>query len=84
MATVTLSTRVPERLRDDVDQLAAALGRDRAWIVEQAVKRYIQDEAQFIAAVRAGIADADAGRVVSMEEIEAQLDAIDAKYEADR
>jgi len=80
--TVTLSTRVPESLRDQVDALAEALDRDRSWIVEQAVRRYLEDEAQFIAAVRAGIADADAGRVISMEEMEAQLDAIDAKYEA--
>ena len=84
MATVTLSTRVPAEMRDQVDQLAAALGRDRAWIVEQAVARYIQDEAQFIAAVRAGLADAEAGRVINMEQMEAELDAIDAKYEARR
>ena len=82
MATVSISTRVPESLRDEIDQLAAALDRDRAWVVEQAIKRYLGDEAQFIAAVRAGIADADAGRMISMEEMEAQLDAIDAKYEA--
>jgi predicted transcriptional regulator len=82
MTTVNISARVPEVLRDQVDALAEALDRDRAWVIEQAVKRYLEDEAQFIAAVRAGIADADAGRVISMEEMEAQLDAIDAKYEA--
>ena len=83
MATVTLSARVPETMRDQVDQLAKQLGRDRGWIVAQAVKRYIEDEAQFIAAVAAGRAAAAAGRTISMEEMEAQLDAIDAKYEAD-
>ena len=82
MTTVNISARVPEALRDQVDALAEALDRDRAWVIEQAVKRYLEDEAQFIAAVRAGIADADAGRVISMEEMEARLDAIDAKYEA--
>jgi predicted transcriptional regulator len=82
MTTVNISARVPEVLRDQVDALAEALDRDRAWVIEQAVKRYLEDEAQFIAAVRAGIADADAGRVISMEEMETRLDVIDAKYEA--
>jgi predicted transcriptional regulator len=82
MTTVNISARVPEGLRDQVDALAQALDRDRAWVIEQAVKRYLEDEAQFIAAVRAGIADADAGRVINMEEMETRLDAIDAKYEA--
>jgi predicted transcriptional regulator len=83
MATVTLSARVPEAMRDQVDELARQLGRDRGWIVAQAVKRYIEDEAQFIAAVAAGRAAAAAGRAISMEEMEAQLDAIDSKYGAD-
>ena len=77
--TVTLSARVPEAVRDKVDALAAALGRDRAWVVEQAVKRYIEDEAQFIAAVQRGRADIAAGRFVTHEEMEAELDRIDAE-----
>jgi predicted transcriptional regulator len=77
--TVTLSTRVPEDFRNEVDALARALHRDRAWIVEQAVRRYMEQEQQFIMAVEAGRADIRAGRFITNEEMEAELDQIDAE-----
>jgi RHH-type transcriptional regulator, rel operon repressor / antitoxin RelB len=77
--TVTLSTRVPEDFRNEVDALARALHRDRAWIVEQAVRRYIEQEQQFIMAVEAGRAAIAAGDFVTHEEMEAELDQIDAE-----
>jgi predicted transcriptional regulator len=77
--TVTLSARVPEDLRSQVDTLAEALGRDRAWIVEQAVKRYLADEAEFMAAVKRGRADIAAGRFVEHDAVEAELDQVEAE-----
>jgi predicted transcriptional regulator len=77
--TVTLSARVSEDLRNEVDTLAKALGRDRAWIVEQAVRQYVQAEVAFIAAVQRGRADITAGRFVTHEEMEAELDRIEAE-----
>jgi len=76
MATVNISARVPEVLRDQVDALATALDRDRAWVIEQAVKRYLADESAFIAAVQRGRADARAGRVTEHDDFMAELDAI--------
>jgi len=76
--TVTLSTRVPEEVRTQVDALASALGRDRAWIVEQAVRQFIAVEAQFIAAVQRGKDDIQAGRFVDHAAMEAELDQIEA------
>ena len=76
MATVNISARVPEVLRDQVDALAEALDRDRAWVIEQAVKRYLADESEFIAAVQRGRADARAGRVTEHDDFMAELDAI--------
>jgi predicted transcriptional regulator len=74
--TVSISARVTESLRDQVDALAEALDRDRAWIVEQAVKRYLEDESAFIAAVQRGLVDARAGRVTEHDAFMAELDAI--------
>lgn len=79
MPTVTLSARVPLDFRNDVDTLARALGRDRAWIVEQAVKRYLDEETTFIATVEQGRADIAAGRFVTFEEMDAELDIIEAE-----
>jgi predicted transcriptional regulator len=79
MATVSISTRVPEQVRDQVDQLAQALDRDRGWVIEQAIRRYLQDEQQFIQAVQRGRDDIAAGRFVEHDELEAELDAIEAQ-----
>jgi predicted transcriptional regulator len=77
--TVTLSARVPEDFRNQVDELAKALNRDRAWVVEQAVRRFLAEEAAFIAAVRRGREDIQAGRFVTHDEMEAELDRIEAE-----
>ena len=81
--TVTLSARVPEEFRKQVDALAQALGRDRAWIVEQAVRRFVEAETEFIAAVQHGRADIAAGRFVTQEDMEAELDRIEAELRPD-
>jgi predicted transcriptional regulator len=77
--TVTLSTRVTEDFRNQVDALARALGRDRAWVVEQAIRRFVKDEADFIAAVQRGREDIKAGRFIEHGEMEAELDQIEAE-----
>jgi predicted transcriptional regulator len=77
--TVTLSTRVSEDFRNEVDALAKALGRDRAWIVEQAIRRFVQDESEFLAAVRRGREDIKADRFIEHGEMEAELDQIEAE-----
>jgi predicted transcriptional regulator len=74
--TVTLSTRVSESIRDQVDELAQALDRDRAWIVAKALETYIAEQSDFIAAVQRGRADARAGRVTEHDDFMAELDAI--------
>ena len=74
--TVTLGTRVAPELRDQVDTLAKALRRDRAWILEEALKRYIAEESQFLAAIEQGKADARAGRVTEHNAFMAELDTL--------
>lgn len=77
--TVTLSARVPQDFRNQVDILAKALKRDRAWIVEQAVRRYLTEEVQFIAAVTRGKEDINAGNFISHEAMSDELDRIEAE-----
>jgi predicted transcriptional regulator len=74
--SVTLSTRVPETIRDQVDALATALDRDRAWIVAKALESYIAEQSDFIAAVQRGRADARAGRVTEHDDFMTELDAL--------
>ncbi|MCG8350851.1 MAG: ribbon-helix-helix protein, CopG family [Chloroflexales bacterium] len=75
-STVTLGTRVTSELRNQVDEIARVLRRERSWIVEEAVRRYIAEQAAFIAAVRRGQEDAQAGRVTPHEDVMQELDRI--------
>ena len=66
---ITISARVPGELGQQVDQLAAATNRNRSWVVEQALRAYLAREMQFLAAVREGIEDYQAGNTVSHADV---------------
>jgi predicted transcriptional regulator len=77
--TVTLSARVPIDFQQQVDELAKALGRERAWIVEKAVRQFVQTELQFSIAVQQGQGDIEAGRFIESDQMNAELDRIEAE-----
>ena len=52
-----------------IDRLAIAMSRSRAWIVKQAIKRYLNDEEWFVREVQKGIKQADAGDVVDHDAV---------------
>ena len=73
------------RLKDDLcaqlDQLAKALDRSRAWVIEQAIARYVEEEAWQIAAIQEALAEYQAGgaKLIPHEEV---MDALDARIKA--
>lgn len=71
--TVALSTRVDRELSEQLERLAAATGRKKVWLINEALRAYLAAETAFIAAVEEGRADAQAGRVRPFEEYAAEL-----------
>ena len=69
MAEVSIGARVPEIISQQVDRLAAATGRNRSWVVEQALRAYLAQELAFLEAVEEGIRQMEAGEVVPHSEI---------------
>jgi predicted transcriptional regulator len=63
------SVRLPSDLRARYDELAAATGRTRTDLIVEAMTRYIDAEMAYIAAVQEGLADIEAGRHQSFEEV---------------
>jgi predicted transcriptional regulator len=53
--------RVDDAITRDLDALAAATERSRAWHIEQAIRRYLADEAWQVEAIREALADYRAG-----------------------
>ena len=53
--------RVDDALTRGLDALAAATERSRAWHIEQAIRRYLADEAWQVEAIREALVDYQAG-----------------------
>lgn len=56
MSKVT-SIRLNEDVCVQLDQLAAALDRPRAWVIEHAIARYVEEEAWQVAAIGEALAE---------------------------
>ncbi len=56
MARVT-SVRLAEDLAARLDRLAAALDRPKAWVIEQAIARYVEQEAWQVDAIAEALAE---------------------------
>ena len=71
MATRVLTAHVPSELAEQVDEAAARLDRPRAWIVKQALTAWLDREERRHQMILEGLADIDAGRTVSHEDMKA-------------
>ena len=78
-ATTTITVRVPEGLRDEIDELAAAMGRNRQYVAVEALRRYVAVESWQVARIVEGIRAADAGEFASDEEVEAVFTKYDSR-----
>ncbi len=61
MAKVT-TVRLDDQLVDRLDRLAGALDRSRSWLIEQAISRYLDEEAWQVAAIQEGLEAYRSGR----------------------
>lgn len=70
MATsVTFSVRLPDDLRQEVDQFAKVTRRSRAFVVKEAVAAYMADQRAYLEAIEEGEREADEGVFVSGEAV---------------
>jgi predicted transcriptional regulator len=76
--SIPISLRVPADLIETLDKIAAALERSRSWVMLRALRQYVADEGQ------EGIAEAERGEMVPIEDVLAEMDAIIARAEAKR
>jgi len=67
--TTTMTVRVPRALKNRLDKLADATARSRSWLAARALHAYVEDQEWQLAAIRKGIKDARAGRVVPHEKV---------------
>jgi predicted transcriptional regulator len=64
-----MTVRVDPRTRKELDGIAAALERDRSYVVNEALKAYIGVHQWQIDHIRQGLREADAGKFASETEV---------------
>jgi predicted transcriptional regulator len=69
----TTSVRLDDATTRQLDALALATDRPKAWHLERAIRSYIESEAAFIEAVQRGRAQARAGEGRDFEDYAADL-----------
>lgn len=61
MATTVLTLRIPEEIKAKLDQLAKATHRSKSFLAEEAIARYIDQEAWQVGEIEQAIQEADRG-----------------------
>ena len=73
MPTKPLSIRVDDGLNGQLDALAEATSRSKTYHINQALRRYVEEQAWQIAHIKAGLEDLAAGRVSAHEDVVQRL-----------
>lgn len=65
----TVTARIDENIKAQLEKLAKATDRSRSWLISDAIRRYVEEEAWQIAAIEEGVRQADAGAFASDAEV---------------
>lgn len=71
--SVSLSFRVSPEKAAELQSLAETTDRSKSWLLEQALERYLEEQAWQLAKIDEGLADLEAGRVIEHERVVAWL-----------
>lgn len=74
--STTLTARVDAELDAELSRLAATTGRTKSWLINEALRSYIANEQQFLAAVEEGKQAMREGRVIDHSTVVAAFERI--------
>lgn len=74
MTTEAFTVRAEPTIVHQLDHLADSLDRSRNYLVNQAIKEYLQTHAWQIEKITQGIAAADRGEVIAHEDVMQEMD----------
>jgi len=74
MSKTMVSTRIPEQLGQDLEALAEATRRSKAFLVAEAIEDYVKRQAWLVKSIDEAVKEADeSGEYVSEEDMSAWL-----------
>jgi RHH-type transcriptional regulator, rel operon repressor / antitoxin RelB len=71
--TTNLTVRLETSVKKLLDKLAKSTGRSRSYLAQDALRRYVEDEAWQIAEIEKAVKEADAGDFASDAEVTSTL-----------
>lgn len=74
--SITLAARVDADLDAELSRLATTTGRTKSWLINEALRSFVANEQQFLAAVEEGKQAMREGRVIDHETVVAAFDRI--------
>lgn len=81
--STTMTIRLGSDVKEKLDRIASETQRSRSYLAAEAVAAYVDRELEIIEGIRRGLADVDAGRVVTHDDAMAEIDAIIDAIEAE-
>ena len=84
IATQPVTVRIDKAKVAELDALAEATERSRAWHVEQALSAYLDLQTWQLQQIQKGLAQLEAGEGIPQEEIEAEFDRREAEARTDQ
>jgi RHH-type transcriptional regulator, rel operon repressor / antitoxin RelB len=72
--TATLTVRLPSEIEARLERLARTTSLSKSKLAADAIVAYLDEQEHQLQRIREGLADAEAGRVVSHEEVTRWLD----------
>ncbi len=67
--SITLAARIDADLDAELKRLATATGRSKSWLINEALRSYVANEQQFLAAVEEGKQALRDGRVIDHQTV---------------
>jgi predicted transcriptional regulator len=74
--SITLAARVDADLDAELSRLATTTGRTKSWLINEALRSFVANEQQFLAAVEEGKQAMREGRLIDHETVVAAFDRI--------
>ena len=76
MSNATITIRTDADLAGKVAALASAMDRSRNWVIEEALRQYVETQAWQIEGIKAAIDSLDRGESIPHERVMDEMDAL--------
>ncbi|MDR3566442.1 MAG: ribbon-helix-helix protein, CopG family [Syntrophobacteraceae bacterium] len=76
MPGATITIRIDPELAENIGALASAMDRSMNWLIEDALKQYVQEQMWQIEGIKAAIVSLDKGEGISHEQVMAEAEAV--------